>query len=109
MIELRPTLDLMDTGESTFVAGESAERLLAILLDFYYKPQPGNVTRAGTQMSSDDAACLLRAVTRVEAELMLFDADQITAASIEPRTAKARRADAFVALALRVTDAAERL
>ena len=100
----------MDKGESNaIVGGESADRLLGILLDFYYKPLPGNVTRVGSQMSSDDAACLMRAIMRVEAELMLLDADGVSSSDVEPRSAKERRADAFVALALRVTDVASRV
>ena len=100
----------MDKGESTaIVGGESAQRLLGILLDFYYKPLPGNVTRVGSQMSNDDAACLMRAIMRVESELMLLDADGIRSPDVEPRTAQQRRADAFVAVALRVTDVASRV
>jgi hypothetical protein len=48
---------------------------------------------------------LMRAVMRVEAELMCEDAGRVGSPNAEHRTYEQRAADAFVALALRVTDA----
>ncbi|HET6921436.1 MAG TPA: hypothetical protein VFI46_18530 [Jiangellaceae bacterium] len=48
---------------------------------------------------------LLRAIMRIEAELLLADANEVGSSAAEPRTPQQRRADAFVALALRVADA----
>lgn len=96
----------MDRARETgMVAGEPAEQLLAILLDFEFTPSPDGMMKVGGQVSRDDGACLMRAIMRVEAELLLHDAANLTDAYAEPRTATQRRADAFVALALRVTDA----
>ncbi|MGH8985059.1 MAG: hypothetical protein ACRDY6_14445 [Acidimicrobiia bacterium] len=47
----------------------------------------------------------VRALMRVEAELLLQDANALGGARDEKRTDAQRRADAFVALALRVVDA----
>lgn len=46
-----------------------------------------------------------RALMRVEAELLLEDADCLGAADVEDRTPEQRRADALVALVLRVQEA----
>ncbi|WP_433577074.1 hypothetical protein [Nocardia brasiliensis] len=43
---------------------------------------------------------------RVEAELLLHDAELVTVEGGEPRTPEERRTDAFVALVLRVDDRA---
>lgn len=43
---------------------------------------------------------------RIEAELLLHDADRLTRTAADWRTPEQCRADAFVALALRVADAA---
>ncbi|SLI21720.1 Uncharacterised protein [Mycobacteroides abscessus subsp. abscessus] len=46
----------------------------------------------------------IRAVMRVEAELLLRDAELVTVGNEEPRTPEERRTDAFVALLLRIDD-----
>jgi sugar diacid utilization regulator len=47
-----------------------------------------------------------RALMRVQAELLLEDADRLGQENWQDRTHEQRAADAFVALALRVADAA---
>ncbi|MGW4742996.1 hypothetical protein [Nocardia xishanensis] len=44
----------------------------------------------------------VRAVMRIEAELLLHDAELVTLDDEEPRTQEQRRADAFVALVMRL-------
>ena len=46
----------------------------------------------------------IRAIMRVEAELLLHDAELVTVDNEEPRTPDERRTDAFVALVLRIDD-----
>lgn len=60
----------------------------------------------GFQLDRRLAPPFVRALMRVEAELLLHDADRLGQGSNHPRTDGQRRADAFVALALRVVEAA---
>lgn len=46
----------------------------------------------------------IRAVMRIEAELLLHDAELVTVDNEEPRTPEDRRTDALVALFLRIDD-----
>jgi hypothetical protein len=57
------------------------------------------------QLESPLAEPFVRARLRVQAELMLDDADRIGQETWEDRTDEQRAADAFVALALGVADA----
>jgi hypothetical protein len=87
------------------VGGESAERLRAIVAEIRMTPRRRGGTRVSGHLSHDDGACLLRALMRVEAELLLHDAERVDGTRGEPRTPAQRRSDAFVALTLRVADA----
>ena len=99
------SLSTMDRARETgIVAGEPAEQLLEILLTFSFTDTCDGMMKVGGAVSREDGACLMRAIMRVEAELLLQDAARLTDACAEPRTATQRRADAFVALALRVAD-----
>lgn len=69
-----------------------------------FEPGPRGGVRVSGSLTHDEGACLMRALMRVEAELMLHDADRVNFTG-DPRTATQRRADAFVALTLRVADA----
>ena len=94
-------------NDHVLVAGEPAAVLLDLFLDMKddMAPWVDGMTRIETRMPNARMGVLLRALMRVEAELLLADADQVDASAVEPRTAEQRRADAFVALALRVADA----
>lgn len=97
-----------EAGRGTaFVAGERVDQLQEILREVQFTQVHGGGVRINAHLTHADGACLMRAIMRVEAELLLHDADQVTAEVSEPRTAAKRRADAFVALALRVADAVE--
>jgi hypothetical protein len=72
---------------------------------FTLKRQPDGRFKGSLQLDRELGDPLLRALIRVEAELLAEDADQIGRSDAAPRTAEQRRADALVALALRLADA----
>lgn len=86
------------------IAGEPVDQLHAIFQEMILEAGPGGGVRVALSLNHDDGACLTRALMRIEAELLLHDATQVNFTG-PPRTAAQRRADAFVALALRVVDA----
>ncbi len=95
--------------EGPFVAGEHATSLLHALLQAKIKPEPDGMWLFDLRLQPPQAAPLFRALMRVEAELLVQDADSISDAHLEPpRTDDQRRVDAFVALAMRIRDAARR-
>lgn len=97
----------MDTsGDAILVAGEPLEQLREILTQVRMT-SVGKGVRVCADLTYEEGAILTRAIMRVEAELLLHDAEQVTPEFSEPRTASQRRADAFVALALRVADAVD--
>jgi hypothetical protein len=56
------------------------------------------------QLPQELAEPFARALMRIEAELLLHDADLFTASSGEIRTQSERRADAFTAMILRLDE-----
>jgi hypothetical protein len=91
---------------TTLIAGEPIEDLAGALLQF-------DVTRHGdgglhlkAHMESTIGAPLIRALLRIEAELLLEEADAVTAdGPNEDRTEEQRRADALLVLVQRIGDA----
>jgi len=88
------------------VAGEPLDTLIEALHQVRLTPARHGMTSFSMHLESRLADPFVRALRRVEAELMLDDADRIGRESWEDRTYEQRAADAFVALALRVADAA---
>ena len=84
------------------VAGERRDELIAALLEARLSPASEGVVRLN--MDLPDNCALIRALMRVEAELILMDADAMAQGRFEHRTSDQRRADAFMALALRAAD-----
>jgi hypothetical protein len=87
------------------VAGERAETLLEALQLIEWQPRPNGMTSATACFEPRLGAPLARALMRIEAELLLADADTHGRPGTESRTHDQRAADALVALALRVADA----
>jgi hypothetical protein len=89
------------------VAGEPADVILKVLMGMRdnHVPDADGMVSIQATIPQDHAAVLLRAIMRIEAELLLADAKEVGSSAAEPRTPQQRRADAFVALALRVADA----
>lgn len=94
----------MEMRQDAVVGGEPVTRLRKLLEAVEWAPRRRGGMRISGHLTPDDGACLLRALMRVEAELLIHDAARVDAHG-EPRTQTQRRADAFVALALRVADA----
>jgi hypothetical protein len=96
--------------DTTLVAGEPVDTLLRALLLFRRRKSKDGMMHFNVTLEPELAAPFNRALMRVDAELLLADADQLTAENARAlRTYDQRRADALVALALRVTDAAHAL
>ena len=90
----------------TYVAGEATADLLRSFGDI--KMSTGlNGMNIDAHLAPDVGAPLLRALLRVEAELILADAEDLRDDDRELRTPDQRRADAFVALTQRVAEAAK--
>ena len=87
------------------VAGEPALTLLEAFQQFKWKKPRNGMQTATFSLEPRLGNPLIRALMRVEAELLLEDADRYGHADAEDRTHEQRACDALVALALRVADA----
>jgi hypothetical protein len=87
------------------VAGESVDALRRAVAAFEWKRRSNGWFRASVQLDRDLGDPLRRALMRVEAELLAKDADAIGRSDTAVRTVEQRRADALVALGLRLADA----
>jgi hypothetical protein len=94
----------MDEVIPDIVAGERRADLLRALKCISTEETPDGDCVVDGELPADVAPAFIRALMRVEAELLLHDADRITAGVGAVRTADERRADAFVALLLRAVD-----
>ncbi len=90
--------------DSDLIAGERRADLLRALSYVSTESQPDGSYVVNGDLPPDVAPPFIRAIMRVEAELLLHDAEQVTVEEGEPRTPEERRTDAFVALVLRVDD-----
>ena len=91
---------------SSHVAGEPVEHLARALRNITTHPGRDGSVKIHAHLDQSDAAPLLRAIMRVEAELLLVEAAQIgDDGTLDERAPEERRAEAFVLLAVRVRDA----
>ncbi len=90
--------------DSDLIAGERRADLLRALSYVSTESQPDGSYVVNGDLPPDVAPPFIRAIMRVEAELLLHDAELVTVEEGEPRTPEERRTDAFVALVLRVDD-----
>ncbi|MCC3327344.1 hypothetical protein [Nocardia abscessus] len=95
---------MADEMDSDLIAGERRADLLRALSYVSTESQPDGSYVVNGDLPPDVAPPFIRAIMRVEAELLLHDAEQVTVEEGEPRTPEERRTDAFVALVLRVDD-----
>ncbi|WP_028479390.1 hypothetical protein [Nocardia sp. CNY236] len=95
---------MADETDSDLVAGERRADLLRALSYVSTESQPDGSYVVNGDLPPDVAPPFIRAIMRVEAELLLHDAELVTVEDGEPRTPEERRTDAFVALVLRVDD-----
>jgi hypothetical protein len=91
--------------EDRRVAGEPVEVLVQALEEIEFTEEPDGMIHGAVRLEPELGLPFFRALMRVEAELLLQDANTLGEARDEKRTDVQRRADAFVALALRVVDA----
>jgi hypothetical protein len=89
----------------TSVAGEPLDTLIEALQQIELQPTRNGMTSMSMRLEPRLATPFFRALMRVQAELLLDDADHFGQKHREDRTHEQRAADAFVALALRVADA----
>ncbi|MEV6277455.1 hypothetical protein [Nocardia sp. NPDC051832] len=96
--------DDTDDTDSDLVAGERRSDLLAALSYVSTDYGPDGEYIVNGDLPPEVAPPFIRAIMRVEAELLLHDAELVTVDNEEPRTPDERRTDAFVALVLRIDD-----
>lgn len=94
----------MDGADSDLVAGERRVDLLHALSFVSTESGPDGEYIVNGDLPPEVAPPFIRAIMRVEAELLLHDAELVTVDNEEPRTPDERRTDAFVALVLRIDD-----
>ncbi|MGN2635553.1 hypothetical protein ACWEKT_28485 [Nocardia takedensis] len=96
--------DDTDELDSDLVAGERRVDLLRALSYVSTESGPDGEYIVNGDLPPEVAPPFIRAIMRVEAELLLHDAELVTVECEEPRTPDERRTDAFVALVLRIDD-----
>ncbi|NNH76014.1 hypothetical protein HLB23_40250 [Nocardia uniformis] len=97
---------MTDEPDSGTIAGEPVPVLERALS---YLATTSSISEAGyfsAELPSHLMAPFTRAIMRIEAELLLHDADKVTAEAGEPRTHSQRRHDAFLALLMRIDEQA---
>lgn len=101
------TLHRVTTQPHCLVAGERVEPLLLALFQILdgAKPTRDGMLHVETRLPSTVAAPFTRALMRVEAELLLADADTVVESLNACRTSDQRRHDALIALSHRVAAA----
>lgn len=87
------------------VAGEPVTELIRAFLQFETAERPDGMYQIDAHLEPDIAAPLARALLRVEAELLLRDADAWGTDGFEDRTSPQRCADALVELVTRCATA----
>ncbi|MEV0249344.1 hypothetical protein AB0H76_22280 [Nocardia sp. NPDC050712] len=96
--------DETEETDSDLVAGERRSDLLTALSYVSTDYGPDGEYIVNGDLPPEVAPPFIRAIMRVEAELLLHDAELVTVDNEEPRTPDERRTDAFVALVLRIDD-----
>ena len=88
------------------VEGEPLDLLAEALLQFDLQEQPDGTWSVTTLLQPDVGNPFVRALMRVEARLLLEDADRVGTPGAEYRTPEQRKADALVILVTAVAQAA---
>ena len=93
-----------DDANTDRVGGEPRELLRRAIACITMTKGPAGEGILSGQLPQELAEPFTRALMRIEAELLIHDADLFTTTSGESRTQSERRADAFVAMILRLDD-----
>lgn len=89
------------------IAGEALEDIIAVMRSVEIGDQRDGLTDFTLHLNDAENAILRRAMMRVEAELLVADADTLDVASLDTlRTPTQRRHDAFMLIVQRVIEAA---
>ena len=92
--------------EQPKVAGEALDDIIAVMGNVELGDQQDGLTEISMRLNDAEAVILRRAMMRVEAELLLADADNLDVGSVETlRTPTQRRHDAFMLIVQRVIEA----
>lgn len=86
------------------VAGEPLDVLARALALFKFRKTARGMINVNATLDRDLGLPFLRALMRVEAEFLAHDADLIGRSEAQTRTTDQRRADALVALVLRIAE-----
>ena len=89
---------------STMVAGERADRIMSVLARAEFERDGNGMTSFSLTIQPDEAY-VTRALMRIEAELLLEDADALRSGFEVVRTSGERCADALLLLLQRASDA----
>ncbi|MET9493029.1 MULTISPECIES: hypothetical protein [unclassified Nocardia] len=95
---------MADDEGSDLVAGERRADLVRALSYVSTEEAPDGGFIVNGDLPPDVAPVFVRAIMRIEAELLLNDAELVNIDQGEPRTPEERRTDALIALLLRVDD-----
>lgn len=87
------------------LAGEPIDVLVKALASLKWTETDAGIVRFSALLDRELGHPLQRALMRIEGELLAQDAEQVGKRDSESRTAEQRRADALVALVLRLADA----
>ncbi|WP_084524238.1 hypothetical protein [Nocardia inohanensis] len=95
---------MADDEGSDLVAGERRADLMRALFYVSTEDAPDGGYIVTGDLPPEVAPPFVRAIMRIEAELLLQDAELVTVEEGEPRTPEERRTDALIALLLRVDE-----
>lgn len=87
------------------LAGEPIDVLVRALASFEWTRKADGMVRVSASMDPELGRSFLRALERMEQELLVGDTERIGNGDTVFRTSEQRRADALVALVLRLADA----
>ena len=92
--------------EQPKVAGEALDDIIAVMRNVELGDQQDGLTEISMSLNDAETVILRRALMRVEAELLVADAETLDVASLESlRTPSQRRQDAFMLIVQRVIEA----
>lgn len=92
--------------EQVKIAGETLDDIIAVMRNVELGEQQDGLTEISMSLNDAETVILRRALMRVEAELLMADADALDVASVASlRSPTQRRHDAFMLIVQRVIEA----
>lgn len=93
-----------DRKDIDYVAGEPRDVLVQAVLRFQLGPEVDGLSKAEAWLPPDLMTPFTRALYRIEAELLIADAETFTAEVGETRTQEERRHDALMTMLQRILE-----